>query len=148
MDKESAAYLLYLEDWDQKRIAKTVGVTEQTVSGWKKKYGWENKKTRNAIGRQTAEDTLWELIHYQLRQLKRIKDEWEKDSEARLIDKGDIDALQKMFSAVKGKEPEWINYVKILKELGAFLQGQNLDLAKRVIDLMDTFLDNKRKELL
>lgn len=148
MDKESAAYLLYQEGWDQKRIAKTVGVTEQTITGWKKKHDWKKKKAVNAIARETAEETLWELIHYQLGQLKKLKDEWQKGNEARLIDKGDIDALQKMFAAVKGKPMEWSNYIKVVNEVGAFLQGQNLDLAKKVIDLLDQFLNNKRKELL
>ncbi len=147
MKDHQAAQILYNSDVSGKEIARTIKVSEQTITSWKKKYGWENKKTLKSLARETAEETLWELINYQLATIKAKKEEWQRNKEKRLIDKGDIDALTKMFSAVKGKQLEWSNYVKICRELVDYIQQEDLDLAKQILEYVEIFLNNKRKEL-
>ncbi len=149
MEKHLAAKDLYNEGWDQKDIAAIIRVSEQTIVNWKKKYQWEKKRVESMLARETSEEALWSLINYQLDVLKhkaekykeKPKDEWE------LIDKGDVDALSKMFSSVKGKQLEWTNYVRICRELLDHMQGINLTLAKELIPEVTEFLNNKRKTL-
>jgi len=149
MDNQKAAYILYKEDWTGKRIAAAFGVSEQTVVDWKKKGRWEEKKVTDTLARETAEDSLWELINYQLEELKKLKNQWasEGSKKVHLIEKGDIDALTKMFSAVKGKQLEWSNYVKIAREIVDHLRSENSALAKSIVAYIDVFLNQKRKEL-
>ena len=91
MKDHEAAQILFNSDVSGKEIARTIKVSEQTVTAWKKKYGWDKKKTIQALARETAEETLWELINYQLATIKAKKEEWQKKKENRLIDKGDIE---------------------------------------------------------
>jgi len=147
MKDHEAAQILYNNDIPGKAIARTIKVSEQTVTSWKKKYGWEKKKTLKALASETAEEALWELINYQLSAIKKKKEGWEKRGEPVLIDKGDIDALAKMFSAVKGKQLEWSNYVKVCRELVDYIRKEDLELAKQILEHVEIFLNNKRKEL-
>ena len=132
-----------------KEIARILGVAEQTVVNWKKRYYWEEERRKKPLARDTAEDAVWELINYQLDALKKIKDAYklEKADKPKLIDKGDIDALTKMFSTIKGKQLEWSSYVKIVREFVEHIQAIDLELAKSIIDMSDAFLNKKRTEL-
>ncbi|WP_420582078.1 DUF1804 family protein [Reichenbachiella sp.] len=149
MEKHLAAQILYNEGTDQKQIAAVMEVSEQTVGTWKKKYDWDRKRVEHTLAKETAEESLWELINHQLEVLKYRKEENRKKpkDEWKLIDKGDIDALSKMFSSVKGKQLEWSNYVKISRELLDFIQSDSLELAKALTGPLQNFLANKRKEL-
>lgn len=147
MENKDAAYLLFLEGWDQKRIAAALRVTEKTITTWKKQYDWDRKRTEKAIARETSEEKLWKLISYQLTALEQRTEEWIKDSEYRLLDKGDIDALAKMYSAVKNKQHTWAQIVEIITELLDYLQARNFKLAKEVLELTDEFLMNKKNNL-
>ena len=149
MEKHLAGKELFNAGWENKFIAKTLGVSEQTVSNWKKKYDWEKKRAESVLVKETAEETLWELINYQLTVLKEKKDEMlsKPKGERNLIDKGDIDALSKMFSSVKVKELEWSKIVSLVRELIDFLRTEDLELAKKLTEHTTVFLRNKRKNL-
>lgn len=149
MEKQPAARLLYEQGLSGKDIARLLNVSEQTVINWKKKYGWEAARQKKTLAKATAEEAVWELINYQLAALKTMKEAWQRDApdKPRLLDKGDIDALTKLFSAIKGKPLEWGNYVAVVRELVAYLQTRDHALALQVIDLSDGFLNEKRKTL-
>ena len=149
MDKHLAAQLLFNEGWDQKQIASVMKVSAQTIVSWKKKYDWVRKRTENTLARETSEESLWELIHYQLDVHKHWKEEQMKleVKDRKLIDRGDIDGLTKMFISVKGKQLEWTNYVRICRELLDSVQANDLDLAKLLTAQVTNFLNNKRRSL-
>jgi transposase len=147
MENKEAARVLYFEGWSQVRIAQALGVAEKTVTDWKKKGYWEKKRAENAIAKDTAEELVLELINWNLNVLKKRKDEWEAEGKLDLISKGDIDALSKLFSSIKGKEKTWTNYVTILREFVDFLQTVDLEMSKSLLDPVDEFLNQKRKEM-
>ena len=64
-----------------------------------------------------------------------------------LIERGDIDALQKLFTTIKGKELAWSGMVKILREFIEYLERENIHLAKKVLPFSQEFLNEKRKEV-
>lgn len=156
MDKQAAAQTLYNEGWQQKRIAQILKITEKTISRWKIAGRWDEQRARDHRLRDTAADQIMELINYQLRVLNAIKDHYD-DMMAQgsdldtlnkaLIQNGQIDALYKMFAAVKGKEHTWHTYVKVIRELNEYLAGVDIDLAKMLVEPSDDFLNQKRKEL-
>lgn len=148
MNKQAAARELYNLGWEQKDIAKVLKTTEKSISTWKKKDNWEKKRAEAAIHQATSEEAMWELISYQLQVLKQRKDEWLKEGNEnmRLIEKGDIDALQKMFSTVKREQHTWTTYVTVLREFMDSLQANNSELAKKLIDYVDNFLNDTKNK--
>lgn len=148
MDRQEAAYTLYEQGWDQKQIAAIFKVSEQTISSWATKGKWKGRRVVNGTAQATAEDSLRELIAYQLKALKLLTAKWlsEAPDKPRLIDKGEIDALTKMFSAVRGKELAWSGYVRVAREILECLRAESPALAKKAAPVIDLFLGEKRKE--
>lgn len=163
MEKQAAARILFNEGTAQKDIARILRVTEGTVSKWARDEDWRGSRIANAIARESAEEGIWHLINYQIEQLTAITKEWKENAgkklknpdgsdggtypRNKLIDKGDIDALQKMFAAVKGKQQTWTHYVSVTRELMEHLQNSDSELAKRLIEHVDQFLNDKRQKL-
>lgn len=157
MENKEAARTLFFDGWPQKRISEALKVSEKTISSWKQKEGWEAKRAKHHLMHETSAEKLMELINYQLEVLNRIREQQEeqlksgnlsvKELGGLLIPKGDIDALQKMFVAVKSKQQSWATYVSVIREFAEHLQATDLDLAKAMIDAADEFLLNKKKEL-
>lgn len=153
MESKDAARILFNEGVSQKEIASIVGVTEKTITTWAKQGTWDKKRSENNLQKQTSEEGVWELINYQLKVLKRIKEVQEedldncenlKDIKAKLIDRGDIDALQKLFTTIKGKELEWTQRVKVIREFTEYLEIEDMKVAKEVMPLANQFLNEKR----
>lgn len=149
MEKHQAAYSMYVDGWQQKDIAAIMKVTEATVVNWKKTHDWDKKRTNSVLARETSEEGLQDLIHYQLDVLRHQKDEQLKlpAAERKLIERGDIDALSKMFSSIKGKELEWGNYVVVCRELLNNIRGRDLESARLLMQYITDFLNSKRKSL-
>jgi len=153
IDKKSAAQELYNANWDQKRIASILDISEQTISGWKQKHRWEEKRAKKNMAQEVSEDVVWELINYQLLVLKQKKERFENKLESKEItelpplDKGDIDALQKLWTTVKGKQLEWSAIVNIIKDWIGFISERDVELAKKLLNHSDDYLNYKRKNL-
>ena len=149
IDKKSAAQELYNAGWDQKRIAAILELSEQTISGWKQKHNWEEKRARKNMAADVAEDVIWELINYQLKALKQRKDQYEDENSKDLpmLDKGDVDALQKLWTTVKNKQLDWSVIVNNIKDFVAYISERDLDLAKKILTHSDDYLNFKRKNL-
>lgn len=151
MTDKDAARTLYLEGWSQKAIAKTLRKSEKSVSNWKTSENWDKLRAGVNMQKATAEDQVWELINYQLTTLRKIKEEYEKESAdgstPKLISRGDIDALQKLFTTVKNREMEWSGMVKVLREFAGWLKNENVPLAQELVQYMDAWINEKRKQL-
>jgi predicted transcriptional regulator len=154
IDKKSAAQELFNAGWDQNRIASILDVSEQSVSAWKQKHRWEEKRARKNMAADVAEDTIWELINYQLKALKQRKDNYEQlvetnkeNKDLPMLDKGDIDALQKLWTTVKNKQLDWSVIVNNIKDFVGFISERDLELAKKIINHSDDYLNFKRKNL-
>ena len=147
MNKKDAARILYNQGWQQNEIAQTLGITAKTVSAWKRKDNWDKRLSEISLMKETAEESVYELIAWNLFVLKHKKDEWERDKEYKLIERGDIDALTKLFAAIRGKEKSWTHYVTTIREFIDFLNVEDLELAKQLIPFTDAFLNEKRSQL-
>src|SRR5688572_26563339 len=148
IDKKSAAQELFNSGWEQNRIASILDISEQTISGWKIKHRWEEKRAKKNMASDVAEDTIWELINYQLSALKQQKDRYEElartnkqNKELPMLDKGDIDALQKLWTTVKNKQLDWSVVVTNTKDLVGFISERDLELAKRILVHTDDYLN-------
>lgn len=146
MNKREAAKSLYInENLDQKEIARLLGVSPNTVTRWKQEENWGDVD----MLRISSTMLILELIAYQTQALKRKKDQWlaENNQTTNLIEKGDIDALQKLHSTVRNDARKFNDYVIVMKEFFEFLQDEDLDAAKKLTPIADMFLNEKRKQL-
>lgn len=151
--KKNAAEDLYNAGWTQQSIASILELSEQTISAWKQKHNWEEKRATRNMSREVAEDRVWRLINFQLRVLDTQVDEQEEKLKKKEIDslapldKGDVDALQKLWTTVKTKQFDWSALVKNIKDLTGFIAERDVNLAKDLLNHCDDFLNYKRKNL-
>ena len=144
MDNKEAAKELFFQGWTQKRIAKALGVTEQTVSAWSNAGYWQKRRTEEALMKETASEGVWAIINHNQAIIQKLMKNELKDS---LVGKGEIDALTKLFSVVKNQQTTWSHYVSICRELVDFIGVSDLELSKRMLEPTDEFLNQKRKDL-
>lgn len=154
LTKNSAIDELFKAGWDQKDIARVLKISEVTVSRYAGKNGLRKKRAMQSLARQTSEEnalialehqsTIIRLIGEKLR--AELKDDPSMDDlKAALIPKGEIDALQKLFTTIKGRELEWSAVVKIIREFTTFLKECNPKLAQDIIDHADDYINEKRR---
>lgn len=148
-DKE-VAYTLFKDGTPQNEIARYFDKTEQTITRWKKEGDWERRATEEELSARTAQEDAGELLRYQLRTLKRIKEVYEMAEQngenPKLLSKGDLDGIRDLFNVTRQKEIEWATYVRVIREINRFLKDENLSIAQQVADLLDDFLNLKRKQ--
>lgn len=128
-------------------IARTLDVSETTVSNWVKKGGWRDERASGLAQRKNSQDIILGLIYYQLEALKEITETNRNAGTLKLIDKGEVDALAKLFATVKGKELSFANLVTVIRELIEFLNRHNPDLAKALVPYTNDFLLIKKESL-
>lgn len=154
MEAKEAAKILYYQGVSQKDIAQILDKNEKTISTWVHDGKWDEKRTEHNLLKETSEEQVWKLINWQLRILQMITEEHENSInegldvaglQKLLIGRGDIDALQKLFTTIKGKELEWSQLVKIIRELTEFIQSENVTLAKQLTPYANDFLNQKRQ---
>lgn len=148
MNKREAAKSLYInENLDQKEIARILSISPNTVTRWKQDDNWGDAQ----LLRENSTLDILDLISYQTRTLKKIKERYlnseDYEDKLPLLNKGDIDALQKLHSTVKNDARKFNDYVIVMKEFFEFLQDEDLDAAKKLTPIADMFLNEKRKQL-
>tara|TARA_Y100000588_G_scaffold268410_1_gene283611 strand:- start:40 stop:516 length:477 start_codon:yes stop_codon:yes gene_type:complete len=158
MELHEQGFEAYCQGLKGKQIAVIVGKTEQTITAWSKKYNWELRRQKKLISRENAEEGVWQLFNYNVRILLRIAKKHEekeeqnpelsiKELQEMLTSKGDVDALQKLHTTIKGKPTTWGECIRIAQEQLEYFQQHHLEAAKILAPLMDEWLSQKRKEL-
>ena len=147
MEKKEAAWHLYKEGLLQKDIARILNVSEQTVVSWKQKADWDKKLHEHKELHDSNAQRILKLIAYQLRTIERMVQRWEEENNDRLIGKGEIDALSKLYATIKSKETTWSNYIKVCKDLMEFIASKDLPLAKVLTEKIDEFLNETRENI-
>lgn len=149
MEKKDAARLMFLDGWNQKDIAKVIGRSENTISKWAQAEGWKEKRINFDLLEENSSQRIMKLIDYQLRALERKTDAWLKEDPetVQLIERGDLDGLQKLFTTIKREHKEWSDYVTVCKELMDWLRITDIALAKKLPERINQFLNEKRKLL-
>lgn len=160
MTDRDAAKLLYLNGFDQKGIARLLRKSEPTISKWKQEDNWEQQKISTSVHTLTATENSLSALNHQTRVLKLMSDRYGKQLDEGLlkgleaaelskylIPKGEIDAVQKLFTTIKRPEAEWSTMVKVLRDFANHLRDENLALAQQLVEYMDAWLNDKRKNL-
>jgi predicted transcriptional regulator len=149
MEKKDAAQILYNEGYSQADIAKMLSLSENTISKYSAKYKWKEKKISEELMQDNSLQRILKLIDYQTKALERKVDKWmdEDADDIKLIERGDIDALQKLFTTIRKDDKKFSDYVHVMKEFLTWLQIDNLELAKQLTEVADEFINEKRKLL-
>lgn len=155
MEKHAAAYILKKNGASNLEISQILQVNHNTISVWTKKFGWEDKLIDEQLFQETSLEQVRSLISFNLKVLNAIKDkkakgvDFEKaeieDLEKMLTDKGQVDALNKLFVNIRGKEITWEQIVKTVREFLEYLEAENFKLAQQATPYVHAFVDTKRK---
>lgn len=154
LTKNTAIDVLFAEGWEQKDIAKTLKISEKTVSLYVTKNGLRKSRTMQSLARKTSEENALTALEHQSTIIRMIAEKLRTDLsdnptmenlKAALIPKGEIDALQKLFTTIKGKELEWSAVVKIIREFTAWLKDVDMKIAQGVVDHADDYINEKRR---
>ena len=156
LTKKAAVELLFKEGYEQKEIAKILKLSEATVSKYVTQGGLRKKRLDHSIKRTTSEENALTALAHQTTVIRMISEKLGEQLNANLtteelgkllIPKGEIDAVQKLFTTVKGKELDWSAIVRILREFSMWLKEEDLELAQEIIEPIDKYLNEKRKSL-
>jgi len=149
MIKKDAAKILYIQGFTQVDIAKFMGVGKNTVNKWAIAGKWKEKKINLSLLKDNSVQRIMEMIDYQTKAITRKIELWKDEDPltTKLIERGDIDALQKLFTTIKKDSKKWSDYVSVIREFFEFLQANDLEIAQELSDLADTFLHQKRELL-
>ncbi len=142
-----AGKALFMLNVPNVEIARTLDVSETTVSNWVTKGGWRDERASGMAIKKTIQDNVLFLIDYQLEALRQLTEEYRSAGKLKLIDKGEVDGLSKLFATVKGKELSWANVVTVIRELLEYLASKDPDLAKALVPHTDDFLNTKRETM-
>lgn len=152
--KEAAIEILFQQGVEQKDIAKILKISEVTVSKVVTTGNLRKKRTMQSLAKKTSEDNALMALEHQSTIVRlmaeKLKEELSAnptidDLKSALIPKGEIDALQKLFTTIKGKEMEWSNVVKIIREFVAWTRENRPDLVQYIIDPADEYINDKRR---
>ncbi|MGL6008247.1 MAG: terminase gpP N-terminus-related DNA-binding protein [Culicoidibacterales bacterium] len=145
MNKKDAAKTLFMQGWSQTNIASILSVQESTIGAWVKKEAWKATKQKVQAMMISREENIREIFDYQVGCLMHIKHQRVEAGNMVPFDKGDLDALQKTWTMLKGKETKWSDEVALIKLLAEYLHDEDLETAKVVLPLLDKFINERRK---
>gem|GEM_PF-1814774 len=143
-DERVAARDLFMLGRDQQYVARVLKISETTMSKWAKEGNWREQRSQKFALEESRADRMLGLIDYQIEALQNLTDEHRSAGKLKLLDKGEIDALSKLFSTIKGRDVTWSQYVNVTRELIEFLSSRDNELAKLVVEHTDAFLMHKR----
>jgi hypothetical protein len=156
MTDEQAGLVLAKKGTPYKTIAEILKVSPQTVTNWSNKYKWKDKIEDENLFRETSQEQVQTLISHNLRVLNLIARKQAEaldesasidDLQKSLTNKGDVDALQKLFTTIKGKELEWDKIIKVVREFTEYCEHQNASFITEMAGYASSYLNDKRREL-
>lgn len=144
--KEEIAKELFFSGFSQKKIATIIERSEQTVSRWAKKNGWQDERLELESSKTSIESRIHNLIDHQLWVLEEKVKEARESGHPLPIDKGEIDALSKLFASVKGKEISFVQKVKLITDFTEFINTEDPAIAKRIVKYSERFIYKMKDE--
>jgi transcriptional regulator len=156
LDKHAAIRTLFNAGWEQKDIARILKLTEVTVSKHVIKGDMRKKRIEFGINKQTSEENALAALAHQTKVIRliseklgeKVQDDLSVEELSKLlISKGEIDAVQKLFTTVKGKELDWSAMVQVIRNLMAYIKETDLELAQELIPHIDEYINEKRRSM-
>lgn len=144
MEKHEAGYKLFMAGLNLTEICEVLKISRNTATKWAKKHDWRRKKTQVALHQETHEEIVMDLIDYQLKTLQKKKESFATNPNPTLIERGDIDALQKLFSTIKKKPVKWSDMVKIFRDFLSYTQKLDLNTAKAIAPIITSYITDKK----
>jgi predicted transcriptional regulator len=154
--KKEAAEILYKEGFEQKDIARMLGLSVTTISKYTIAGNWRKTKQQHDLRILTAEsDNEFSLAH-QSRVLRMMSEKLSlmvnhemtiDELKNCLLPKGEIDAVQKLSTTIARRDPDWKLVVRVLREFSIFLKEDNLELAQDIVPHIDKYINEKRKNM-
>jgi transcriptional regulator with XRE-family HTH domain len=139
-EKKEWTKLMFLKDnKTQREISDITGVSEKTISKWKKEENWD--RLRSSIIISKAEELR--RIYQQINELN-TKIEKRPDGD-RYANSKEADTLSKLAATAKNLESD-LSVVDIIDAFIGFqdwLREVNLELAKAIIELQDRYIKHK-----
>jgi transposase len=133
---------LYLQGWTQQDIARFLGTTEKTITGWKQEENWE--------GLKLSVKSINENSYYILARLVQLqKDNVDKliKGEIKTMD-ADLDASIRTYRAlVQKQEIRFAQASNIIKKFMEYVMNQDLQLAKNVKPIANEYILELQKLL-
>ncbi|WP_400192806.1 hypothetical protein [Hymenobacter sp. B81] len=127
----------------QQEIAARVGVSENTLSTWKKEGGWDTIK-----GAKTA--TRQEIITELYQQISLIKDQAvDADGKRRVMTTAETQAIRMISKSIAelDKKLSIDTYIQVIEEYTTTLFAGDATEAKRQMPHLDRFIERKFTEL-
>jgi len=156
VNKKEAAEILFKEGFDQKDIARMLGLSVTTISKYAIAGNWRKMRQQHDLRILSAEsDNEFSLAH-QSRILRMMSEKLSQmvttemtidELKNCLLPKGEIDAVQKLSTTIARKDPDWKLIVRVLREFSVFLKEQNLELAQDVVMYIDKYINERRKKM-
>ena len=137
-DKKQKAKAIFLTgQYQQKEIAKIVGVSEITLSKWKQEDGWDDMRISLLTTRQNELKRLYKMLNV----LNNSVDK--KSEKEQPIDSKEADAVLKLTAAIKNLEIETsvADKVEVGCEFIDFVGKENSNLSKEITKWFDLFLN-------
>jgi hypothetical protein len=124
-------------------LAAMFGVSETSMGKWKQEGEWERKRIEFNLNSQTSAANIRNIVlHTSTVLAKRAED---LAAEGKVIDKGELDGLYKMFISVRHDEISLDQFVKICTQILKYIEIQNLSLAKQVAPIVNELIAQKSK---
>lgn len=152
--REAAIEALLKAGFEQTEIARILRLSENTISKYSNQKGIKKRILEQSIKQNTAEEDALTSLAHQSKVVRMISDKLAErlspdmaveDLKDCLIPKGEIDALQKLFTTIKRKELEWSDKVKILRQFANYLKGEDTELARDIVPPIELYINLLRK---
>lgn len=127
---EPEAFKLYRQNKTQKEIAESIGVSEQTLSGWKKKFEWESRRRNWQNSTQAISEKLMMLLAKDVQELDKL------DSSA-------MDRINKAVKSIKDLDKSvdmLASTIQVMEDYVEYLQNKNPELADGTQNALPDFL--------
>lgn len=136
--KQDLAQLMYVRGVvdSQAELAQRIGVSEQTISKWKKQGDWDEFKKSLLVSRQ-------EQLRHLYNQLEELNNAiMGRDEGQRYSVKGEADTISKLTAAIRNLETD-VNVAQIVDvfmKFNDFARKIDLEKAKELIGMQDAFI--------
>lgn len=139
-EQQEYAKMLYLhQGLSQKEIANRCKVSENTISSWRTKFGWDKIKRSLIIVKDEQINSLYEKLEKLNQHIH--------DTQDNLVSTKDVDAIIKITAAIKQLETNagLGETIDVAKKYLEFVRQIDLAFAQQSAEYFDLFIMDKSK---
>lgn len=143
--RDNALDLFVEHGFSKNKIAKTVGVSVQTISAWAEEDSWDETRSKRLKVEKNMKLRIFKLIDHSLEVFEQEITGQQEKGLLKHLDKGQIDGLSKLLAGIKARELNFSDSVKLFTDFMEYVNGQDNKLAKELIPYVDGFISELRK---